>query len=143
MVELVHKDVIAFRCTGLGPQIIPASNSNSSPIHLRPFFPPRNSSFLLSPSHSKSTTTPSRLATHSFHFLPIPNPFINTFTSGMSLSHIPLPSIALVLASDRPSLPSRPSVIKVEFDPLQTIHPTSPGPGRVLVCRHPVSFCSS
>ncbi|KIM39131.1 hypothetical protein M413DRAFT_447470 [Hebeloma cylindrosporum] len=45
----------------------------------------------------------------------------------MSLSRIPLPSIALVLTSDHAALPSRPSVIKVEFDPLQTIYPTSSG----------------
>jgi len=48
----------------------------------------------------------------------------------MSLSRIPMPSIAFVLASE--CLPSRPSVIKFEFDPLQTIYPTNPGPGRVL-----------
>jgi hypothetical protein len=50
----------------------------------------------------------------------------------MPLSRIPLPSIAFVLTSDRSSLPSHPSVIKLAFDPLQTIYPTPPGPGRVL-----------
>jgi hypothetical protein len=49
----------------------------------------------------------------------------------MSLSRIPLPSIALVLMPDRPPLPPRPSVIRFEFDPLQTIYPTSLDPGRV------------
>jgi len=47
----------------------------------------------------------------------------------MSLSRVPMPSIALVLTSNRPPLPSRPSVIKFEFDPFETIYPTSPGPG--------------
>jgi len=50
----------------------------------------------------------------------------------MSLSRIPLPSIAHVLASDRAPLPPRPSVIKFEFDPLQTIYPTSLDRDRML-----------
>jgi len=49
----------------------------------------------------------------------------------MSLARIPLPSIALVLTSDRVSLPTRPSVIKFDFDPLQTIYPTNSAHERV------------
>ena len=61
----------------------------------------------------------------------------------MSLTRIPLPSIALVLMSDPDILPLRPSVIKFEFDPLQTIYPTSSGHSRVLVCRHLFPFVDS
>jgi len=49
----------------------------------------------------------------------------------MSLAHIPLPSIALVLTSNRVSPPTRPSVIKFDFDPLQTIYPTNSAHQRV------------
>ena len=61
----------------------------------------------------------------------------------MSLARIPLPSIALVLSSDHTALPSRPSVIKFEFDPLQTIHPTFSGSSGVLVCPHLFLFVGS
>ena len=61
----------------------------------------------------------------------------------MSLARIPLPSIALVLSSDHTALPSRPSIIKFEFDPLQTIHPTFSGSSGVLVCRHLFLFVGS
>ena len=66
-------------------------------------------------------------------FLRLPVIF-SFFASNMSLARIPLPSIALVLSSDHNALPSRPSVIKVEFDPLQTIHLTSSGSSAMLVC---------
>ncbi|KIM49749.1 hypothetical protein M413DRAFT_438889 [Hebeloma cylindrosporum] len=41
----------------------------------------------------------------------------------MSLTRIPLPSFALVLTSDVTFIPTRPSVIRFGFDPLQTVHP--------------------
>ena len=43
----------------------------------------------------------------------------------MSLTRIPLPSFALVLTSDVVFLPTRPSVLKCDFDPLQTVYPAA------------------
>ena len=84
-------------------------------------------------------------ATHSFTYLIfLRHPVVfGFFASNMSLARIPLPSIALVLSSDHTALPSRPSVIKFEFDPLQTIHPTSSDPSRALVRRHSFLIGSS
>ena len=125
----------------------PGFNWNSSFRYKGPpliLFSPRNSSSLFPPSHPSINHFPLLFGPHSFtsFFLPQPSIF-SAFASDMSLTRIPLPSIALVLTSDYAALPSRPSVIKFEFDPLQTIHPTSSGRSRVLVSRYLFPFVCS
>ena len=125
-----------------GLDLVPASNWNSISLQ-EPFFNPFFFAselflpvFTFLPQHRLILLV--GWLTHSFTypvFLLLP-PIFSAFTFNMSLARIPLPSIALVLASDHTALPSRPSVIKFEFDPLQTIYLTSPGPTRVLVCWH-------
>jgi len=95
-------------------------------------FSPWNTFSLFSPpKHQPISVVWATLVYLSYFLLPAT---FSAFASYMSLSRIPLPSIAFVLTADHSSLPSRPSVIKFEFDPLKTIHPTSSGRRRKLVC---------
>jgi len=101
----------------------PTTIWNSSSIYSRTIF------VLPCCSHNPTQRQPLALVVRPhilFHFLTFPSDFqcfIDTVMSNMSLSRVPMPSIALVLTSNRPPLPSRLSVIKSEFDPLQTIYP--------------------
>ena len=100
---------------------------------LWPFFSPHNSSLLSTYSNIDNRTFVLRLTIlASAAFLPPSHSFSGAST--MSLSRVPLPSFALVLTSDVVFLPTRPSVIKVGFDPLRTVYPAASAHEHASVC---------